>query len=73
MFLLVATTIAHQDFLFRLTALDRSGQCLAGLHAHQVGLLHSRGDDIAVFEKLDEFWDAVEGRHYGFVRRGAPP
>src|ERR1700727_2199054 len=52
----------NQNLLLRRTALDSGHQRFAGLHPHQIGLLHAGGHDLSLLQKIDEFRNAVEGR-----------
>ena len=62
MFLLVATTIGTRICFSGVPAIDSRDQRFAGLLAHEIGLLHAGGDDLALLQKIDEFRNAVEGR-----------
>ena len=61
MFLLVATTIGTRICFSGVSPLSAVDQSFAGLHAHEIGLLHAGGDDLALLQKVDEFRNAVEG------------
>src|ERR1700733_5163024 len=51
------------DRLFRGLAIERVDQGFARLLAHEIGLLHARGDDLALLQKVDELRNAIEGGH----------
>ena len=61
MFLLVATTIGTRICFSGVSPLSAADQRFARFHAHEIGLLHAGGDDVALLQKVDEFRNAVEG------------
>ena len=62
MFLLVATMIGTRICFSGVSPLSALIRASPDFTPHEIGLLHARGDNVALLEQIDEFRNAVERR-----------